>query len=104
MDEMLAEFIAVENMSFAKMALSDTTMRDLVRLKYDQYAKALKMKILKDIVDVGHMKVSITFDGGSSNDEMKSKKYPVIIHWTMKDFVIKSDTIGLFRTVGSQQA
>ena len=77
MDEILAEFIVVENMSFAKMALSDTTMRDLFRPKYNQYAKALKMKILKDVVDAGHMKVSITFHGGSSKDKMKSKKYPV---------------------------
>ena len=104
MDEVLAEFIAVENMSFAKVAPSNTTMRDIVMMKYDQYGKALKMKILKDIVDAGHMKVSITFDGGSSNDEMKSKKYPVILYWTMKDFVIKSATMGLFRAVGSQQA
>ena len=77
MDEVLAEFIAVENMSFAKVAPSSTTMRNLVMMKYDQYGKALKMKILKDVVDAGHMKVSITFDGGSSKDKMKSKKYPV---------------------------
>ena len=34
-------------------------------MKYDKCAEALKKEIIQDIIEAGHMTVSITFDAGS---------------------------------------
>ena len=67
------------------------TIKQLVNKKSNIVEAALKKKISKDSVDAGHITVSIMFDGGSAKDKMKSKKHAVMIHWTMKDFEIRTD-------------
>ena len=100
--DMLAELIALENLSFAKIKKhslrkllfianqdsvtpSDTIIKELILKKYDKCVEDLKKEIIQDIVEAGHMTVFIMFDGVSSKDKMKSKKHAVTFHWTMKE-------------------
>ena len=113
-DDTLVEFIIMENLFFAKVdkpclrrllftanqdyvAPSSTTIKTLVNHKSDQVEISLRNEIIQDIADAGHMTVSITFDGGSAKDRLKSKKHAVTLHRTAKDLEIKMDTIGLVK-------
>ena len=118
MNDTLVEFIAMENISFAKVdksslrkllftgnpdyvSPSSTTIKQLMYKKSNIVEAALRKEIIKDSVDAGHMTVSIMFDGGSAKDRMKSKKHAITIHRTTKEFEIKMDNIRLDKCVGN---
>ena len=120
-DNALVEFVVMENQSFAKVdksplrrllftacpdyvAPSSSRLKEMINNKSESCELELKLEIIRDIVEAGHMTVSITFDGGTSKDKMKTKKHAITLHRTTKDFEIKSDTIGLVKCVGSQPA
>ena len=82
MDNALADFLMMENLSFAKvlkyslrklllitcpdyLAPSDTTIKYLINHKYEKCAEALKEDIIKDLVVARHITISVTFHGGS---------------------------------------
>ena len=48
------------------IAASSITIKEVVNNKSDQCWAAFKKEIIKDIADVGHMMMSIMFDGGST--------------------------------------
>ena len=86
------------------VAPSAKTLTALIDEKIISKKKCLKDEILQDIEEAGTNTVSITCDGGTSGDKMKTKKNALTIHRTTNDFKIKSDTLDLMEAIGPQNA
>ena len=61
-------------------------------------------KIILDVEEAETNTISVTIDGGTSKDRMKTKKNAVTLHRTTKDFKLKSDTLAVVTISGSQNA
>ena len=64
----------------------------------------LKKEIILDVEEAETNTISVTIDGGTSKDRMKTKKNAVTLHRTTKDFKLKSDTLAVVTISGSQNA
>lgn len=120
-DNALVEYMVCHNVSFATtenhffrqlmfeaepnwIAPSDSTVIRRFDVKLEKVRKELKKEIIADIMEAETNCISITMDGGTSKDRMKTKKNGVAIHRTTKDFKLKSDTLAVTKITGSQNA
>ena len=68
----------------------------------EEVSKDLKNEVIKDVTDAGHKTIRIVSDHGTSSDVFRTKKNVVVASRTTLDFEIKTDTIALIKSDGSQ--
>ena len=80
--------------------------RPTIKRLFDDMAstveKTLKAEIQKDIKEAGTMTVHLTSDHGTSNDSLRTKNNVVVLSRMTKDFQLKTDTVAMIKSVGSQ--
>ena len=68
----------------------------------DVVSTDLKNEVVKDVTVAGHKTIHIVSDHGTSSDVFRTKKNVVVVSRTTVDFKIKTDTIALIKSNGSQ--
>ena len=81
---------------------SATTIKRSFDVIADEIEKSLKNEIQKDIKEAGTMTVHLMSDHGTSSDVLRTKKNVVVLSRLTKDYVLKTDTIAMIKSEGSQ--
>ena len=68
----------------------------------DEVVKNLKTEIIEDVTKAGHFTVHLMSDHGTSNDILKTKKNVLILARTTENMEIKTDTVAVIPSIGSQ--
>ena len=68
----------------------------------DDVVKNLKKEIIDDVTKAGHFTVHLMSDHGTSNDVLKTKKNVLILARTTENMEIKTDTVAVIPSIGSQ--
>ena len=68
----------------------------------DDVVQNLKKEIIDDITKAGHFTVHLMSDHGTSNDILKTKKNVLILARTTENMEIKTDTVAVIPSIGSQ--
>ena len=77
-----------------------------VRIKFDKMSEEVSRNMKKEIVDdvtkAGHFTIHLMSDHGTSNDILKTKKNVLILARTTENMEIKTDTVAVIPSIGSQ--
>ena len=80
--------------------------RKVVTEKFDKMSEdvtsKLKKEIVEDVSKAGHYTIHLMSDHGTSNDVLKTKKNVLILARTTDKMEIKTDTVALIPSIGSQ--
>ena len=68
----------------------------------DEVVLNLKKEIVEDVTKAGHFTVHLMSDHGTSNDILKTKKNVLILARTTENMEIKTDTVAVIPSIGSQ--
>ena len=84
------------------VSMSANTVRNKFDKMSEDVSRDMKKEIIDDVTKAGHFTIHLMSDHGTSNDILKTKKNVLILSRTTEKMEIKTDTVAVIPSIGSQ--
>ena len=84
------------------ICMSTNTVRNKFDKMSEDVSRDMKKEIIDDVTKAGHFTIHLMSDHGTSNDILKTKKNVLILSRTTEKMEIKTDTVAVIPSIGSQ--
>ena len=84
------------------VSMSANTIRNKFDKMSEDVSRDMKKEIIDDVTKAGHFTIHLMSDHGTSNDILKTKKNVLILSRTTEKMEIKTDTVAVIPSIGSQ--